>query len=318
MITMKVLTIQAAACLRIEADTVRLEVGTAFTMSTDFAALARAVQNAEYSNPPEGVSLTRAIAVQMHTALLSLETSPWDAYCTQECLKGLATTGKLDPICPNLPHHIPTDIGLNTPVDIHEYGTVGFVKALQSQIENKKLTLEDGIEVLVRGSKSIIYQITEQRFGYTVIAKGVTPERDIDLVEEQQVYDQLTPLQGKFVPVCLGSFRLRRALPDGTSSMLLLSWSGETDPPQPNAAPEWDVLNELENRRVVFDDNKKVQYLNMPGRQNAFVVDLESARVLTICEMLDRIEEQVDKDRAANGGTLPEDDLEWEYFPSCD
>jgi|SRR3569833_254397 len=88
----------------------------------------------------------------------------------------------------------------------------------------------------LRGSK----RLTSLTFacGYTLVAEGVETTNLGRLQHGNRVYNQLRPVQGRYVPVCLGLIDL--VLPyycDGRVSehFLLLSWAGRplswcTDP----------------------------------------------------------------------------------------
>ncbi|EXL41498.1 hypothetical protein FOCG_16302 [Fusarium oxysporum f. sp. radicis-lycopersici 26381] len=98
-------------------------------------------------------------------------------YCTQKCLLGLVRGGFLDPKCPN------------------------------KQLER---SLDEGITRLRQGgTRSVLFQVTLLAYGYTFLGNGTVRAFVSDLTHEAAVYNRLSPLQGRDVPVFLGAIDLR-------------------------------------------------------------------------------------------------------------
>ncbi|MCJ1247099.1 hypothetical protein MMC30_004310 [Trapelia coarctata] len=74
-------------------------------------------------------------------------------------------------------------------------------------------------------------KVTLASHGYTLVAKGIVASLASLLAYERRVYSHLHAVQGKFIPVCLGTVELIRQYIYGIgtyiSHMLLLSWAGE-------------------------------------------------------------------------------------------
>lgn len=89
----------------------------------------------------------------------------------------------------------------------HPVSHVQWMALLRAQFRR---TLDEGVVVLGQeGACGGIFQITLLQYGYTFIAKGVTGRAVPKLLHEEAVYEKLQPLQGRHVPVCLGSVDLR-------------------------------------------------------------------------------------------------------------
>ncbi|KAG5756711.1 hypothetical protein H9Q70_000689 [Fusarium xylarioides] len=149
-------------------------------------------------------------------------------YCTQKCLLGLVRGGSLDPRCPNIALHCS-----NRPTQAcHPVSHSKWLALLQEQL---KRSLDEGITRLRQGgSRGVLFKVTLLAYGYTFLSKGTVRAFVSDLTHEAAVYDRLSPLQGRNVPVFLGAIDLRsinkvyyyfhRVY---VVHMTLLSWGGD-------------------------------------------------------------------------------------------
>ncbi|KAM5438507.1 hypothetical protein MferCBS31731_005084 [Microsporum ferrugineum] len=119
-------------------------------------------------------------------------------YCTQKCLLGLVNGGPLDSACPNAKEH---------GTDNHRIDHTTFITLLKAQIQQKpdpRIPL--GCESLHRhGARGALFEVILFAYGYTFVGKGFPWEFRHYLRHEKAVYDQLQPIQGVHVPVCLGT-----------------------------------------------------------------------------------------------------------------
>ncbi|KAF4334308.1 hypothetical protein FBEOM_11861 [Fusarium beomiforme] len=124
-------------------------------------------------------------------------------YCTQKCLLGLVRGGFLDPKCPNVALHCS-----NRPTQAcHPVSHGKWLALLQKQLER---SLDEGITRLRQGgTRSVLFQVTLLAYGYTFLGKGTVRAFVSDLTHEAAVYNRLSPLQGRDVPVFLGAIDLR-------------------------------------------------------------------------------------------------------------
>ena len=153
----------------------------------------------------------------------SAQGGPSGQYCTQKCLLGLTSRGRLDERCPN--------INLHRAAHDSQYHPVDHVTWLQLLREQLNRTLDDGVEPLYKqGARGALFRITLHAYGYTIIAKGTVPEFVEDLRHEAFVYQRLRPLHGICVPVFLGAINLQRPyyydFRVRLVHMIFLSWGG--------------------------------------------------------------------------------------------
>ncbi|EFW99088.1 hypothetical protein CMQ_5509 [Grosmannia clavigera kw1407] len=137
-------------------------------------------------------------------------------YCTRACMLSLVNNRLLDSRCPNVAMH---RTGMRAKVEDvekhkktqkpqrHPISYLQFMDLLREQFSQG---LEPGVVVLGKeGACGALFQITLSRYGYTLIAKGVTGGRVPELEKEVAVYQKLRSLQGRGIPVCLGSVDLK-------------------------------------------------------------------------------------------------------------
>lgn len=147
-------------------------------------------------------------------------------YCTQKCLLGLTRGGELDRKCPNVSAH---------GVDRHRLNGTTLIRQLNQQLSSEVLRPDQklGCESLhMHGCRGALFKITLLSHGYTFVGKGAPVEFGDRVKNEELVYSRLSPLQGTFVPVLLGSLRLRRPFSyDGIAEMahlLCMGFAGRT------------------------------------------------------------------------------------------
>ncbi|KAL4993231.1 hypothetical protein BDV10DRAFT_179484 [Aspergillus recurvatus] len=147
-------------------------------------------------------------------------------YCSQQCLLGLIKGGELDRQCPNVSDH-----GVNE----HRLTPATLIDQLDRQFfsDQQRLNTQLGCESLhVHGSRGALFKITLWSHGYTFVAKGTPIEFVAGLKHEERIYSHLTSIQGIYVPVLLGSLRLRYPFSyDGIAEivhLMFMSYVGKT------------------------------------------------------------------------------------------
>ena len=147
------------------------------------------------------------------------------SYCTQLCLQGLARGGPLDQRCPNVSKHC--EEGCRG--DKHRLSGEEFRVLLEAQLRRSRGA--DFLSLGVQGARGALFKVTLKSHGYTVVAKGAIRACVRYLRHEAEVYRRLAAIQGKYVPVFLGSLDLdfQYYHRDGIRivHMMLMSWSGE-------------------------------------------------------------------------------------------
>ena len=122
------------------------------------------------------------------------------SYCTHSCLLGLVAGGLLDKNCPN--------------VKLHGEGArhvIQYRSFLQRMRQQLFANPDEGCEEFGRpGSRGVLFKVRLLSHGYTMVAKGTVSNFIPFLKHEASIYCKLRPIQGKHVPVCVGSIDLKR------------------------------------------------------------------------------------------------------------
>ncbi|KAK0701162.1 hypothetical protein B0T21DRAFT_379291 [Apiosordaria backusii] len=184
-------------------------------------------------------------------------------FCTHRCLLGLAYGGPMDENCPNTNYHGHKHIDKDT-----------FLRLIRDQLATDRGPDADCAPLHRSGARGTLYKVRLSTHGYTLVAKGVEA-MDLGCLEhENKIYDQLQSIQGKHIPVCLGTIDLVRPYyyDSGVyTDFLFLSWAGRpifTCREQINkpdvckavaaifkAMHELDVLHcDAEPRNILYDD----------------------------------------------------------------
>lgn len=140
-------------------------------------------------------------------------------FCTQRCLLGLAHGRALDKSCPNASYHRQRHIS-----------QLKFLRLIQHQLTVDRGYNTDCAPLHRSGSRGTLFKVQLTSHGYTLVAKGVEGLDLVCLQHKKAIYDQLQPIQGEYVPICLGIIDL--ALPYYYDSgvwvhFMFLSWAGE-------------------------------------------------------------------------------------------
>lgn len=119
-------------------------------------------------------------------------------YCTQDSLRGLVEGGLLDRLCPNVREHGETRHQIDRPT---------FLTLIGQQLAHDQDT--DCDPVSMPGACGVLFRVRLQPHGYTVAAK-CTPAYFVHrLQHEEFIYRRFLPIQGTYVPVCLGIVKLK-------------------------------------------------------------------------------------------------------------
>lgn len=121
-------------------------------------------------------------------------------YCTQACILGLTQQFLLDPDCPNIAAH-----RLHDP-DRHVLTGPAFLRLIQAQMAHDLdiYVLDLGLT----GARSALFKVILASHGYAVMGKGTVFPWIPDLKHEELIYMHVRALQGRSVPVCIGSIDL--------------------------------------------------------------------------------------------------------------
>ncbi|OAQ57692.2 serine threonine protein kinase [Pochonia chlamydosporia 170] len=195
-------------------------------------------------------------------------------YCTHRCLLGLAHGGPLDEDCPNVHYHGRVHIP-----------QAKFLRLIRAQLARDRGPDADCISLYLSGSRGALFKVRLSSYGYTFVAKGMESFDHKFLAHESQVYCRLHPIQGKYVPVCLGIVELIRPYHyDGGvyTSFLFLSWAGQSLTRCINPANKLSLVNgvttalkELHRLGVLHCDAEPRNMLFDPKLGSIMLVDFE-------------------------------------------
>ncbi|KAI0546630.1 hypothetical protein F4679DRAFT_598549 [Xylaria curta] len=166
-------------------------------------------------------------------------------FCTHKCLSGMVNHGPMDKDCPNIIHHSEQHIT-----------TSMFLDLIRKQLTVDRGRDADAMPLYVSGSVGALFKICLSSYGYTLVAKGVEGSLRTRLEHEERVYSQLRSIQGKYVPVCVGSLDL--VLPyyyDGGvfEHFLFLSFAGK---------PLFDLPSQADKTSVVAAVDRAFQAIH--------------------------------------------------------
>ncbi|KAG5781817.1 hypothetical protein H9Q73_004542 [Fusarium xylarioides] len=210
---------------------------------------------------------------------LELEARP---YCTQECILGLKRNGQLDEKCPNVALHRRTFGGTSHPIDAADLreGICMELSRPVHRLRSVKSLEGDG----KYGETGALFKLSLRRFGYTFVGKGTFAAAVKRLQHEAEVYTRIEPLQGHFVPVCLGSIDLDTPFPLAAADivhMLLMSWAGEALTVADDFLPELSQFQGLlRTYGVIHDDLRRQNLVRNNERGHIMLIDFNLAIML--------------------------------------
>ncbi|KAI2734239.1 hypothetical protein DTO013E5_10111 [Penicillium roqueforti] len=200
-------------------------------------------------------------------------------YCTIACIRGMVNRDPLDKECPNWKLHGGQG---------HSVGPQEFTHQLHRQLSRNR---NHGFEQLhVCGRTGYLIKATLLLHGYTVVIKATTADKQHLIKAEADNYRSLRSLQGKQIPVCLGTFTPRVSYwyhGELMAQMMILSWSGKrlqhviNDENSRFFHQERDkALTVLRSHGVVHGDSEWRNMLWDDLGVRLFVIDLEEVKWL--------------------------------------
>ncbi|KAL2884611.1 hypothetical protein HOO65_100015 [Ceratocystis lukuohia] len=210
--------------------------------------------------PPDGRSSSQREPdpSKKHTAHIdSYDTSstcrlPRPEYCSHRCVLVLANGGYLDQLCPNVDIHRKEPGFESSSASVHEKHQISLSQLVDIVKAQLDTNLDSDCEVQPNksGLLGILVKLTAHPYGYTFVGKGMLNLALPFIRHELKVYDQLRPVQGEVVPVCLGHVSMQQTLNYGfrpIRQMLLLSYAGE-----PVMEMDYGAVNNLESRLLAL------------------------------------------------------------------
>lgn len=245
-------------------------------------------------------------------------------YCSQECLLGLATDSpsKINPDCPNAAEHGQRHLRRSD-----------FLSLIQEH-----LTFETFSTCLVplnvSGSRGSLFRLCLPSHGYVLLAKGVQQEDECHLLNEAKIYRRLAPIQGKYIPVCIGDTTLSHPLiiSGGQAQptkiitrLLFLSYAGIPMEGCLNETNEdiiaqgtKDCLEAIHALGVLHTDAFANNILLQDGRVR--IIDFERSKTREKVEEKEEEEQREEQERAKQGEEIEEwkrEEMSWWEF-SCE
>ncbi|KAM4067886.1 lipopolysaccharide kinase [Hirsutella rhossiliensis] len=192
-------------------------------------------------------------------------------FCTQACLLGLAHGGPIDSKCLNAQDHGPAHI---SPPE--------FLQLVQHQLATDRGRDADCTPLHLSGSRGSLFKVRLSSHGYTLVAKGV---EDLDLIclqHEQDIYDRLRTIQGKHVPVCVGTVDL--VLPYYYNCgvyvrFMFLSWAGQPLHRSPEQLAKTDMDAAV---GTIFKALHRLRVLHRDAEPRNIVYNAEAGRLMVI------------------------------------
>ncbi|KAI9784481.1 MAG: hypothetical protein M1839_002137 [Geoglossum umbratile] len=202
-------------------------------------------------------------------------------YCTHACLLGLARGLPLDLFCPNLNLHQTQGPDMTH----HTISRDSFTWLLREQLDRS--LDNDCYPIGKRGARGYIFKLTLTAYGYTVIGKGTMKIDSPSLHYEQSVYDHLSSIQGKHIPVCLGCTSLvwpyAYDINIKISDFLLISFVGEDSLYDHNECQYKDMtaLKQIHNAGVIHNDVRSPNIIWSKEAASLMLIDFERAEIRT-------------------------------------
>ncbi|KAL6789533.1 hypothetical protein GGI42DRAFT_347225 [Trichoderma sp. SZMC 28013] len=246
--------------------------------------LAEATATGKTARMPENMDNVKGASAKLTTKIRSwrkersndpcVEDQP---YCTHQCLLALASTGPLDPNCPNVGHHSRAHVALE---DI--------LRLAKEQLTTQRGPNANCAPLFLSGARGALFKVRLLKHGYTFIAKGVQDSGWAFLQHERDIYHvQLRSIQGQYVPVCLGMVDLERPRhSDGRlcTRFLFLSWCGKSlpcvDPSKKGVVAEQAIraLKAIHELGVIHNDAELRNVVYDPVTDKTMMVDFELSK----------------------------------------
>ncbi|GAB1318647.1 hypothetical protein MFIFM68171_08857 [Madurella fahalii] len=190
-------------------------------------------------------------------------------FCTQQCLLGLAYGGPMDRNCPNADHHGQEHID-----------RLEFLRLIRHQLATDRGPDADCAPLHRSGARGSLFKVRLSTHSYTLVAKGIESFDRMYLQHENKIYDRLQAIQGKHIPVCLGSIDLVRPYHyDGGVYMhfMFLSWAGRPLSDCGNQADKTDIIRAV---TTTFDAVHKLRVLHRDAEARNILYDSGSLMVV--------------------------------------
>ncbi|OAL42766.1 hypothetical protein IQ07DRAFT_668916 [Pyrenochaeta sp. DS3sAY3a] len=159
----------------------------------------------------------------------------------------------------------------------------------------------------IHGTRGVLFKIRLMAYRYIVAAKGTPTHFVRHLRHEAAIYDRLRPVQGIYVPVCLGSIHLQRPyMYDGIVNlvhMLFLGFGGELISQHVNEGNVAHVIDMIDRSTRAFHQSGVLHRDLFPRnmlwyQERVMMIDFERAEVVEARVVLGAISSNRKRKRA--------------------
>ncbi|KAL1886040.1 hypothetical protein Cpir12675_006903, partial [Ceratocystis pirilliformis] len=204
---------------------------------------------------------------------------PQSKYCSQKCLLGVVNDSFLDASCPNSHLHRQYSGSSNGK---HPLRLAQLVDIIQMQLDTN-LDSDCEVQRHKSGLFGTLVKLTAHPYGCTFVGKGMMDLGLPFIRHELQVYSRLEPIQGVFVPVCLGHISMQQTLNVEflpIRQMLLMSYAGES------VREMGDVVDNLQAQLlalgVVHGDIREENVTHDVKSDRTMLIDFHRAQVFDL------------------------------------
>jgi hypothetical protein len=192
-------------------------------------------------------------------------------FCTQKCLLGLAYGGPMDENCPNSDYHGQGHID-----------RLKFLHLIRDQLATDRGPDADCAPLYQHGARGSLFKVRLSTHGYTLVAKGVGGLDRACLQHENEMYNRLRAIQGKYVPVCLGSIDLVLPCHCGGGvypHFMFLSWAGR---PLHECGDLVNKVGVVKMFTTIFKAIHKLRILHRDAEPRNMLYDTNSGNLMVI------------------------------------
>ncbi|KAH7012653.1 uncharacterized protein B0I36DRAFT_369779 [Microdochium trichocladiopsis] len=192
-------------------------------------------------------------------------------FCTQQCLLGLAFGGPTDENCPNSDHHGQGHID-----------RLEFLRRIRDQLAMDRGRDADCAPLHRSGARGSLFKVRLSTHGYTLVAKGMEGLDRACMQHENEMYDRLRAIQGKHIPVCLGSIDLIRPYYYDSGvyvHFMFLSWAGR---PLFDCGDQTNKAGVVKAVTTIFKAVHKLRVLHRDAEPRNILCDTNSGNLMVV------------------------------------
>lgn len=193
-------------------------------------------------------------------------------FCSQECLLGLVLGKAVDRSCPNADSH--GQMHITHPE---------FLRLIRAQLAVDRGRDADCMPMYRSGSRGSLFKARLSSHGYTLLAKGMETLDHAHLQHENEIYDRLLPIQGKYIPVCVGSIDLIRPYYYDCgvyTRFMFLSWAGR--PIFECTAGQVSAIDVADATTRIFKAIHELRVLHRDAEPRNILFDEHSGRLMAV------------------------------------